>query len=67
MLNLLDEQQSVEEEWFIKAAQLNDFAVKIRYPSGIEPITLEKLSEAISNAESFQSMVLSIVKDLNNQ
>lgn len=57
-MELIDEKEKIDQVWFEKAFELQDFAVEIRYPDQIIELTDEDIKEAINIAQKFREMIL---------
>jgi len=58
LLGLISEKENVTNKEYDKAAELEDFAVEIRYPETIIELTDEDISKAIQIAKYFRQFVL---------
>jgi len=58
LLELIDEKEKVDQIWFDKVFELQDFAIEIRYPDQIIELTDEDINEAINIAQKFREMIL---------
>ena len=62
LLEIVSETKIKVPEEIFKAIDLTDYAVKIRYPGGSEPVTKEEYEEAVSIAGDVYRWVLSVIK-----
>ena len=58
LLGLISEKEKVTNEVYDKAAELEDFAVEIRYPETIIELTDEDIENAIQIANDFRQYVI---------
>jgi HEPN domain-containing protein len=58
LLELIDEKEKIDQLWFDKVFELQDFAIEIRYPDQIIELTDEDIKEAIKIAQEFREMIL---------
>ena len=58
LLEQIDEKEKIDQIWFDKAFELQDFAIEIRYPDQIIELTDEDIDIAINIAKEFREMIL---------
>ena len=58
LLERIDEKEKIEQIWFEKVLELQDYAIEIRYPDQIIELTEEDINEAINIAREFREMIL---------
>ena len=58
LLEQIDEKEKINQKWFDKVFELQDFAIEIRYPDQIIELTDEDIDVAINIAKEFREMIL---------
>jgi len=58
LLGLISEKENVTKEFYDKAAELEDFAVEIRYPDTIIELTDKDIERAIFIAKEFRKYIM---------
>jgi HEPN domain-containing protein len=58
LLEQINKEEKVEQIWFEKAFELQDFAIEIRYPDQIIELSEEDITEAIKIVKDFREMIL---------
>lgn len=58
LLEQIDEKEKIDQLWFEKVFELQDFAVEIRYPDQIIELTDDDIDVAIRLAKEFRAMIL---------
>jgi len=58
LLELIDQVEKIDNKWFEKAFELQDYAVEIRYPDTIIELTNDEIDQAIQIAKDFRTMII---------
>jgi len=58
LLEQINKHEKVEQEWFERALELQDFAVEIRYPDQIIELSDKEIRTAIETAKLFREMII---------
>ena len=66
LLDLINEEDEVSEELYVKLEKLEDYAVEIRYPDDWFEPTLEETKEAYKIVKQVKEFVLNKISFVNN-
>ncbi len=58
LLEQINKNEIIEQDWFDKALELQDFAVEIRYPDTVIELTDNDIETAIEISREFRKMIL---------
>ena len=58
LLELINQKDKIDDKYYDKAANLQDFAVEIRYPNKIIELKDSDVEEAIASAKEFRIFIL---------
>ena len=58
LLEQIDKHDKIEQEWFEKVFELQDFAIEIRYPDQVIELSDKDIDTAIEISTQFRKMIL---------
>ena len=58
LLEQISQSDTIEEQWFDKAIEMQDYAVEIRYPDDILELSDDDIKKAILTAKEFRKLIL---------